>query len=74
MLLRPGDAIESARAGEISLLPPTATTLQDFAVADSGGVAGILGRRPVIEPVMPRLVLEDGQAWLYVPDEVGYPL
>jgi 8-oxo-dGTP pyrophosphatase MutT (NUDIX family) len=72
--LRPGDAIESARAGEISLLPPTATTLQDFAVADSGGVAGILGRRPVIEPVMPRLVLEDGQAWLYVPDEVGYPL
>jgi 8-oxo-dGTP pyrophosphatase MutT (NUDIX family) len=72
--LRPGDAIESARAGQISLLPPTATTLHDFAVAESGGVTGILGRRPVIEPVMPRLVLEDGEAWLYVPDEVGYPL
>jgi 8-oxo-dGTP pyrophosphatase MutT (NUDIX family) len=76
--LRPGDAIESARAGQISMLPPTATTLHDFAVAGAvdGGdaVAGILGRRPVIEPVVPRLVLEDGQAWLYVPDEVGYPL
>jgi 8-oxo-dGTP pyrophosphatase MutT (NUDIX family) len=76
--LRPGDAIESARAGQISMLPPTATTLHDFAVAGAvdGGdaVAGILGRRPVIEPVVPRLVLEDGHAWLYVPDEVGYPL
>ena len=76
--LRPGDAIESARAGQISMLPPTATMLHDFAVAGAvdGGdaVAGILGRRPVIEPVVPRLVLEDGQAWLYVPDEVGYPL
>jgi 8-oxo-dGTP pyrophosphatase MutT (NUDIX family) len=80
--LRPADAIESARAGQISLLPPTATTLHEVAVAaaaDAVGagqdaVAEILGRKPVIEPVVPRLVLEDGQAWLYVPDEVGYPL
>ena len=80
--LRPADAIESARAGQISMLPPTATTLHDFAAASAaasaaGGddaVAAILGRRPVIEPVVPRLVLEDGQAWLHVPDEVGYPL
>jgi hypothetical protein len=28
----------------------------------------------LIEPVMPRLVREDGEAWLYIPDEVGYPL
>jgi 8-oxo-dGTP pyrophosphatase MutT (NUDIX family) len=80
--LRPADAIESARAGQISMLPPTATTLHDFAVADAAGGAAvgeeavieILGRRPVIEPVVPRLVLEHGQAWLDVPDEVGYPL
>ena len=82
--LRPADAIESARAGQISMLPPTATTLHDFAaesaadgrdaVAGQDAVAAILGRRRVIEPVVPRLVLEDGQAWLHVPDEVGYPL
>jgi hypothetical protein len=76
--LRPADAIEAARAGRISLLPPTATTLHDFAVAVADGhrdgVAGILGRRPAIEPVQPRLVVEDGEAWLLIPDEVGYPL
>ena len=72
--LRPADAIAAARAGEISMMPPTATTLNDFAVADDAGVAGILAAPPLIEPVMPRLVREDGQAWLYLPDEVGYPL
>jgi 8-oxo-dGTP pyrophosphatase MutT (NUDIX family) len=82
--LRPAAAIAAARAGEMSMLPPTATTLNDFAVpgaaadgdsvADGDAVAEILARRPVIEPVMPRLVLEDGAAWLLVPDEVGYPL
>ena len=70
--LRPADAIAAARAGEISLFPPTAATLNDFAAGD--GVAAILGRPPLIEPVMPRLVREDGEAWLYIPDEVGYPL
>jgi 8-oxo-dGTP pyrophosphatase MutT (NUDIX family) len=76
--LRPAAAIAAARAGEMSMLPPTATTLNDFAVAVAAAgedaVAEILGRRPVIDPVVPRLVLEDGHAWLYVPDEVGYPL
>jgi 8-oxo-dGTP pyrophosphatase MutT (NUDIX family) len=80
--LRPADAIESARSGLISLLPPTATILHGFAVAgaaagpegDRDAVGAILGRRPAIEPVMPRLVLDDGRAWLVLPDEVGYPL
>jgi 8-oxo-dGTP pyrophosphatase MutT (NUDIX family) len=101
--LRPADAIAAARAGEISLFPPTAATLNDFAVAGvaaegntagtagagtagadtagadtagagGDGVAAILGRPPLIQPVMPRLAREDGQAWLYIPDEVRYPL
>lgn len=73
--LSPAGAIESAKAGEISLLPPTATTLNDFAslAAAGGGLADILGARRTIEPVRPRLVLEDGAAWLIIPDEVGYP-
>jgi 8-oxo-dGTP pyrophosphatase MutT (NUDIX family) len=82
--LRPADAIASARAGEMSLLPPTATTLHDFAVAETGpradgdgdrdAVGAILASRREIEPVRPRLVLEGGQPWLLVPDDVGYPL
>lgn len=74
--LRPASAIDSARAGEISLLPPTAAMLDDFAatVAAGGGLADILAARRTIEPVKPRLVLEDGEAWLILPDEVRYPL
>jgi 8-oxo-dGTP pyrophosphatase MutT (NUDIX family) len=74
--LRPADAIDAAKAGELSLLPPTASTLADFAsaVAAGAGLADILGTRRAIEPVQPRLVLEDGAAWLIIPEGVGYPL
>lgn len=74
--LRPASAIGSAKAGEISMLPPTATTLNDFAsaVAAGGGLTDILSARRAIEPVQPRLVLEEGTAWLVIPDGVGYPL
>jgi len=74
--LRPADAIDSAKAGKISLLPPTATTLNDFAsaVAAGAGLTDILAARRAIEPVQPRLVLEDGAAWLVIPDGVEYPL
>ena len=70
--LRPGDALDAARKGEMSLLPPTATTLAEFAAAT--GVADIVGRERTVTPIQPVLVSEDGQAWLDVPDDVGYPL
>lgn len=74
--LRPAAAIAAARAGDIALLPPTASTLNDFeaVVAAGGGVTDLLTERRTIEPVYPRLVVEDGETWLIVPDEVGYPL
>jgi 8-oxo-dGTP pyrophosphatase MutT (NUDIX family) len=74
--LRPADAIAAARAGDISLLPPTATTLNDFAVAVAAGrgVADLLAERRTIQPIRPRLLVEDGQTWLLIPDELGYPL
>jgi 8-oxo-dGTP pyrophosphatase MutT (NUDIX family) len=70
--LRPEAAIEAARTGSMTLLPPTATTLNEF--ASFGGVAQIIGRQRTIAPVMPRLVVEDGEAWLLIPDEADYPL
>jgi 8-oxo-dGTP pyrophosphatase MutT (NUDIX family) len=70
--LRPADAISAARAGTISLLPPTAATLNEF--TKCGDLADILGRRRTVAPVQPRMVVENGEAWLLIPDEVGYPL
>jgi 8-oxo-dGTP pyrophosphatase MutT (NUDIX family) len=70
--LRPADAISAARAGTLSLLPPTATTLNEF--TKCGDLADILGRRRTVTPVQPRMVVEDGEAWLLIPDEVAYPL
>lgn len=74
--VRPAAAIDTARAGKISLLPPTAVTLHEVAtaVAAGEGITGILRQRRVIEPVRPRLVLADGQPWLLIPEEVRYPL
>lgn len=74
--LRPADALAAARAGDISLLPPTASTLNDFAVAIAAGrdVTGLLAGQRTIEPVCPRFVVEGGEIWLIIPDKVGYPL
>lgn len=63
--LRPAAALEAAQAGQITLLPPTAVTLEELAGPDD--VAGLLARRPVIAPRMPRVVVEDGQARLAMP-------
>ena len=70
--LRPAAAISAARAGAMLLLPPTAATLNEFAAG--AGIAEILASRRAIVPVEPRFVVENGEAWLLVPDETGYPL
>ena len=71
--VRPDDALAAARRGEMSLLPPTATTLGELTLAS--GVADIIGHPRKVAPIQPVLVNSgDGQAWLEVPDGVGYPL
>jgi 8-oxo-dGTP pyrophosphatase MutT (NUDIX family) len=73
--LRPADAIDASRAGTMSLLPPTATTLNEFASAAAAGqgLADILGARREIKPVQPEMLLDDGTPWLVLSDEVRYP-
>ena len=63
--LGPAAALEAAQAGEITLLPPTAVTLGEL--AGHHDVAGILARRQVITPRLPKVFLEDGQARLAMP-------
>jgi 8-oxo-dGTP pyrophosphatase MutT (NUDIX family) len=74
--LRPDAAIDAAKAGTMTLLPPTAATLNDFASAVTAGqgLAGILDTSREIELVQPQMILTDGTPWLVIPDEVGYPL
>ncbi len=65
MWLRPAAALEAARAGEITLLPPTAVTLGEL--AGYADVAAILAHRPVITPRLPKVIVEDGRARLAMP-------
>lgn len=70
---RPEDALDAARAGQITLLPPTAVTLAELA-AIPGGVAAVLAEPRVVTPLMPSVTVEDGQAWLIMPSGTEYPL
>jgi hypothetical protein len=68
----PSAALEAARSGEITLLPPTAITLAELAAYRD--VATILSARRRIVPLLPTAVVEDDQVWLTMPQEVEYPL
>ncbi|MGH3255484.1 MAG: NUDIX hydrolase [Streptosporangiaceae bacterium] len=70
--MKPSDALEAARAGHITLLPPTAVTLAELAGHED--VASILAQRRVITPLLPRVVVEQERAWLALPQATKYPL
>jgi 8-oxo-dGTP pyrophosphatase MutT (NUDIX family) len=68
MWLRPAAALEAAKAGQITLLPPTTVTLGEL--AGYGDVADILACRRVITARLPRVVVEDGRIRLAMPPDV----
>jgi 8-oxo-dGTP pyrophosphatase MutT (NUDIX family) len=70
--LRPSAALEAARVGQITLLPPTAVTLAELAAHQD--VASILAQRRLIAPLLPRVVVEEDRAWLAMPQATEYPL
>ena len=70
--LSPAAALEAARAGRITLLPPTAVTLAELAAHQD--VASILAQRRTITPLLPRVIVEEERAWLAMPQTVHYPL
>ena len=69
---RPAAALEAARAGQITLLPPTAVTLAELAAYQD--VEAVLRERRMITPLLPKVVVEDERAWLALPDRIEYPL
>jgi 8-oxo-dGTP pyrophosphatase MutT (NUDIX family) len=68
----PGEALAAAKAGEIMMLPPTIATLAEFTKV-SGGAAEFLRQPREITPIQPRILAENGEVWLEVPEGVGYP-
>jgi 8-oxo-dGTP pyrophosphatase MutT (NUDIX family) len=70
--LTPAAALDAARAGRITLLPPTAVTLAELAAF--GSVEEVLAQRRTIRPLLPTVTAADGRAWLILPDGVEYPL
>src|SRR5712671_719924 len=69
--LRPASALEAARAGQMTLLPPTAVTLGEL--AGHADVPAILARRQVITPRLPKVIVEDGQVRLHLPQSGPRP-
>ena len=65
--LRPAAALELARTGEITLLPPTAVTLGELAAHQD--LTGILTQRRVMTPRLPKVMIDGERAWLAVPDQ-----
>jgi 8-oxo-dGTP pyrophosphatase MutT (NUDIX family) len=68
MWLRPAAALEAAKAGQITLLPPTAVTLGEL--AGHRDVADILACRRVITARLPRVLVEDGRIRLAMPPDL----
>jgi 8-oxo-dGTP pyrophosphatase MutT (NUDIX family) len=63
--LRSAGALESARTGEITLLPPTAVTLGELARYDS--VTAVLAQQRAMTRRMPKVMIDGDQAWLAMP-------
>ncbi|MCW2904877.1 MAG: hydrolase [Streptosporangiaceae bacterium] len=64
--VRPGDALEAARHGEMFLMPPTMITLTELAEYDS--VGSVLAADRKIRPLLPELRLVEGEPYLFYPE------
>lgn len=70
--ISPAAALEAGRAGRIQLWLPTAITLAEL--AEHSDAAGVLAARRDVTPLLPELVVADGETWLKVPGDKEYPL
>ena len=70
--LRPADALEAYGRGEFSLVFPTIKHLEQLAEFDSVEQALETARGRDVQPVMPKIVLEENEAQIILPGEPGY--
>ena len=70
--LRPADALEAYDRGQLSLVFPTIKHLEELAGFRSVSEAVEIARNRKIEPVMPRIVVEEESPTIVLPGEAGY--
>jgi 8-oxo-dGTP pyrophosphatase MutT (NUDIX family) len=70
--LRPADALEAGRRDELSLVFPTIKHLEQLAEFDSVEHALESARSRDVQPVMPKIVVEEDAATIVLPGEPGY--
>ena len=68
--VRPAEAHQAGKRGEIRLFPPTAVTLSEL--ADCVSVDTALAGPRHVAPIIPEVQLREGAVWLTVPGLVGY--
>jgi 8-oxo-dGTP pyrophosphatase MutT (NUDIX family) len=67
-------ALEAAERGDLSIIFPTRRNLERLAqFTDFAAAAQDCARFPV-KTIMPRIAEENGQRWLCIPEDVGYPV
>ncbi|HEY2442756.1 MAG TPA: NUDIX hydrolase [Streptosporangiaceae bacterium] len=70
--LPPADVLAAAARREVTLMPPTAVTLAELAACPD--VAAVFAAPRQVTPLLPEVVVEDGQAWLTMPAGLEYPI
>jgi 8-oxo-dGTP pyrophosphatase MutT (NUDIX family) len=70
--LPPADVLAAAERREIALLPPTAVTVAELAACPD--LAAVFATPRAIVPWQPEVIMEDGEAWLVLPDGMEYPI
>jgi 8-oxo-dGTP pyrophosphatase MutT (NUDIX family) len=68
MWVRPAEAAEAARRGDMPMMPPTVVTLTELAEYDS--VSAVLAARRSIRPRLPEARLADDGVFLVLPEDV----
>lgn len=67
-------ALEAAERGDLSIIFPTRRNLERLAqFPDFAAAARDCARFPV-QTIIPRIAEEDGQRWLCIPEDAGYPV
>jgi 8-oxo-dGTP pyrophosphatase MutT (NUDIX family) len=69
---RPQDALDAFATGALQLVFPTIKHLEQLAAFESVDAALAAARTRDVQPVQPRIVVEDGSARVLLPGEPGY--